>query len=139
MQVRNITTASIAHITAIASAAGMEERAIVQALPALQAQFRGWDREDIKATIMVNYAAVVGVELKVQGSGRIVWPAEAGTAKKACNRLITRIMGDAVTEKQEVEVPEELLIAARKLAKLAQQYEGARGLASKALAQAFAE
>ena len=38
----------------------------------------------------------------------------------------------------EVEVPAELLAAAAKLAKLAAQYEGARSLASKALARAFA-
>ena len=39
---------------------------------------------------------------------------------------------------EEVEVPAELLAAAVKLQKLAAQYEGARSLASKALALAFA-
>lgn len=38
----------------------------------------------------------------------------------------------------EVEIPEELLAAAAKLAKLANEYEGARSLAAKALAAAFA-
>ena len=41
--------------------------------------------------------------------------------------------------KEEVEIPAELLAAAAKLAKLAQQYKGARSLASKALAQAFTQ
>ena len=38
----------------------------------------------------------------------------------------------------EVEIPAELLAAAAKLAKLANEYEGARSLAAKALAAAFA-
>lgn len=41
--------------------------------------------------------------------------------------------------KEELEVPAELLAAAAKLAKLAAQYDGARSLASKALALAFAK
>jgi hypothetical protein len=42
-------------------------------------------------------------------------------------------------ETEDVIIPQELLAAAAKLAKLAQQYEDARKLASKALAQAFAK
>jgi hypothetical protein len=59
-------------------------------------------------------------------------------AKKALQRLVKDIVG-ASNDKVEVEVPAELLAAAEKLAKLAAQYEGARSLASKALAQAFAK
>lgn len=42
-------------------------------------------------------------------------------------------------ETEEVEIPAELIAAAQRLAKLAQQYEGARKLASRALATAFAK
>ena len=136
MQVRNINTASINSITAIARAASAEERATLDALPVLRAQFRGWDREDIKATVQVNWAAVVGVELKVQGSGRIVWPADAGTAKKACNRLIARIMGDSESQRESIEVPPHIAALAAKLVKACGEYEAAGRLLATAVAQA---
>ena len=60
-------------------------------------------------------------------------------AKKALQRLVKDIVGKSDDKSEEIEVPAELLAAAAKLAKLAQQYEGARSLASKALAQAFAK
>ena len=61
-------------------------------------------------------------------------------AKKATQRLLKDICGDASSGKQEeVEVPAEIIEAAKKLAKLAQKYEGARSLASKAVAIAFAQ
>jgi hypothetical protein len=69
-------------------------------------------------------------------------------ADKAFKRAMEDLMGDAdakVSAKsegeaaEEVEIPEELLKAAQRLAKLAQQYEGARKLASRALATAFAK
>lgn len=62
------------------------------------------------------------------------------TAKKQNDRLAAAIIGVTVNkERDEVEIPAELLAAAAKLAKLAAQYEGARSLASKALAQAFTQ
>lgn len=57
--------------------------------------------------------------------GAITGAAKRGTSNKA----------DA---EAEVEIPAELLAAAAKLAKLANEYEGARSLASRALAAAFA-
>ncbi len=69
-------------------------------------------------------------------------------ADKAFKRAMEDLMGDAdakVSAKaegeaaEEVEIPEELIKAAQRLAKLAQQYEGARKLASRALATAFAK
>lgn len=58
-------------------------------------------------------------------------------AKKALQRLLAAIYPES-DRKEEIEVPEELLKAAAVLAKLAAKYEGARSLASKALAQSFA-
>ncbi len=69
-------------------------------------------------------------------------------ADKAFKRAMEDLMGDAdakVSAKaegeaaEEYEIPEELLKAAQRLATLAQQYEGARKLASRALATAFAK
>jgi hypothetical protein len=59
-------------------------------------------------------------------------------AKKALQRLVKDICGES-NNRDEVEIPAELLAAAAKLAKLAAEYENSRSLASKALAQAFAK
>lgn len=58
-------------------------------------------------------------------------------ASRALKRLTADLMGEQAP-KVDVEVPAELFAAAAKLAKLASEYEGARSLASKALAAAFA-
>jgi hypothetical protein len=42
-------------------------------------------------------------------------------------------------ETEELEIPAEILKAAERLAKLCNEYEGARKLASTAIAQAFAK
>lgn len=63
---------------------------------------------------------------------------EGEAATKAWNRLTANIMG-TTAESEEVEVPAELIKAAKALAKLASEYEGARSLASKALAKAWTE
>ncbi len=69
-------------------------------------------------------------------------------ADKAFKRAMEDLTGDADSKPsnksesgaaEEVEIPAELLAAAQRLAKLAQQYEGARKLASRALATAFAK
>ena len=64
---------------------------------------------------------------------RVVMLMLAGTTRHAESKKNTS------TREEETEVPAELLAAAAKLAKLAAQYEGARSLASKALALAFAK
>jgi hypothetical protein len=68
-------------------------------------------------------------------------------ADKAFKRAMEDLMGDADAkvsakaegEAEEYEIPEELLKAAQRLATLAQQYEGSRKWASRALAAAFAK
>ena len=52
--------------------------------------------------------------------------------------LANDIAGKTSESVEEIEVPEEVLKAAERLAKLCAQYEGARKLASTAIAQAFA-
>ena len=63
-------------------------------------------------------------------------------AKTGLRDIVGAITGAAKrgnkAEEVEVEIPAELIAAAAKLAKLANEYEGARSLASRALAAAFA-
>jgi hypothetical protein len=66
-------------------------------------------------------------------------------ADKAFKRAMQDLTGDADAkvsakgEAEEYEIPEDLLKAAQRLATLAQQYEGSRKWASRALAAAFAK
>jgi hypothetical protein len=87
-------------------------------------------------------AQYYGITLSVAATGRTAFPADhadAQTARQALSRLVRAVIGSEGAKREEVEVPAELLKAAAKLAKLAQQYEGSRSLASKALAAAFAK
>jgi hypothetical protein len=143
MNVIKLNPASITAITDVAKAGAAEERATLAGLPALRKQFAGCTREQIRDTVALNYGKVVGLkeEHMTKKTGAIVFPKGWETPKRACNRLIERILGESSdrAEREEIEVPEELLAAAAKLAKLAQQYEGARKLANKAVALAFAK
>ena len=100
----------------------------------LQAEFKGSDRDTIKEIVCPLAAKKYGAEY-VDGK----WVDSKCAAKRYANRLIAAIMGTASNATEEVEVPAELLAAAAKLAKLAKEYKDARSLASKALAQAFAQ
>jgi hypothetical protein len=100
----------------------------------LQAEFKGSDRDTIKEIVCPLAAKKYGAEY-VDGK----WVDSKCAAKRYANRLIAAIMGKASNATEEVEIPAELLAAAAKLAKLANEYKDARSLASKALAQAFAK
>lgn len=80
------------------------------------------------------------VPLVTKSTGKVVFDSSAAkyeTARKRVQRLVAAVFPKAPGE--EVEIPAELLNAAKALAKLANEYEGSRSLASKALAQAFAK
>ena len=80
------------------------------------------------------------VPLVTKSTGKIVFDSSAPkyeTARKRVQRLIAFVYPKDPGE--EIEIPAELLAAAAKLAKLAHEYEGARSLASKALAAAFSK
>ena len=81
-----------------------------------------------------------GVPLIEKKTGRIVFDSSAEkyeTARKRVQRLVKAIYETAKSE--EIEIPAELLKLAQALAKAANEYEGSRSLAAKALAQAFAK
>jgi hypothetical protein len=107
---------------------------------------KGMTHDQVRAVILPIVSAKFAVALK-DGEGKAkgtkVLDKDAPkyeAAKKATQRLLKDICGDASSgKKEEVEVPEELIEAAKKLAKLAQKYEGAKSLASKAVAIAFTQ
>ena len=84
-----------------------------------------------------------GIVLTRKETGRLVFPADHASSEAArqdLSRLVRSVMGAGANKaSEEIDIPEELLAAARKLAKLANEYEGSRKLASKALAAAFAK
>jgi hypothetical protein len=145
MSVIKLSSASIAAIQAVATADATAERATLAALPVLRAEFAGVDRDVIRATVIVNFAGAWGITLKVQGTGRVVFPkddARSETAKKACNRFLERLLADgegSARTAEEIAVPPHIAKLAKQLAQACAEYEGARKLASTAVAQAFAK
>ena len=80
------------------------------------------------------------VPLVTKSTGKVVFDSSAAkyeTARKRVQRLIAAVFPKAKGE--DIEIPAELLKAAAVLAKLANEYEGSRSLAAKALAAAFAK
>jgi hypothetical protein len=86
----------------------------------------------------------------VQGTGRFEGTmvldsehAKYQACRKALQRIVSDVLGAASSGHQEpaeeIEIPAAILAAAEKLAKLCAEYEGARKLASTAVAQAFAK
>ena len=136
-------TQTIVH-TALDSAFSYAER-----IAELQKQFKGKDAEAIRKALLPHVASYTkyGVPL-VDGSGKAEGTkvldkehANYEACRKALGRLVKAILGEssgATEAAEEIEVPEEILKAAQRLAKLCAEYEGARKLASTAVAQAFA-
>ena len=98
----------------------------------------------VRVVLLPHVAAYYGVPVVVSESNRNKGAQSldreaAGyeAAKKALQRLTADVIGPK-GQKEEIEIPAEVLAAAARLAKLANQYEGARSLASRALAAAFA-
>jgi len=115
----------------------------LKALPEVKAaQAKG--RDALRDLLLPHVAAFYSVPLVTSESnrnkGQQVMDREHASfeaASRALKRLVADLMGEQAP-KVDVEIPAELLAAAAKLAKLASEYEGARSLASKALAAAFA-
>ena len=115
-----------------------------EAVVALRKDFKGKATDAVRTGLLPHVAAFYAVPV-VDGAGKATGTkvldkdaTKYEAAKKALQRLTKDIVGATDGKAEEVEIPAELLAAAAKLAKLAAQYEGARSLASKALAQAFA-
>jgi hypothetical protein len=139
--IKTLSTSAVSAIQTVAVSASHHEKATLAALPVLQAEFRGVDRDVIRDTVIVNFAAAVGITLNVAKSGRITFPADADTAKRACNRFIQRIMGDTKPKAKpdSIEVPAHIAKLAAQLVAACNEYEESRKLASTAVAQAFSK
>jgi hypothetical protein len=119
-----------------------------EGIESLRTTYKGQPADVVRAALLPEVAsfpkyAVPLVAGAGKAEGTLVLDKDAPkyeAAKKALQRLVKDIVGASNDKVEvEVEVPAELLAAAAKLAKLAAEYEGARSLASKALAQAFAK
>ena len=116
-------------------------------IESLRTTYKGQTTEAIRAALLPDVAsfpkyAVPLVDGAGQATGTKVLDtthANYAACRNALGRLVSDIVGKTSNATEEIEIPAELLAAAAKLAKLAAQYEGARSLASKALAVAFAK
>ena len=116
----------------------------------LRTTFKGKEREAITKAIIGDVASHPKYKVPmVQGTGRFegTLVLDKEHAKyQACRKAVQRIVGDIMGKSsgtqeaaEAIEVPAEILKAAERLAKLCAEYEGARKLASTAIAQAFAK
>ncbi len=113
----------------------------------LRKDFKGKDAQAIRTALLPHVAShpkyqvpVVKGEGKAEGTMVLDKEHKAYEAcRKALQRLVNDIVGKSDGATEEIEVPEEILKAAQRLAKLCAEYEGARKLASTAVAQAFAK
>lgn len=116
-------------------------------IESLRTTYKGQTPDSIRAALLADVAsfpkyAVPLVAGAGKAEGKLVLDKEHANyeaCRKALSRLVNDIVGKSSNATEEIEVPAELLAAAAKLAKLAAEYEGARSLASKALAMAFAK
>lgn len=116
-------------------------------IDALRTTFKGQTPDAIRAALLPDVACYVKYAVPiVDGEGKAVGTkvldkthAKYEACRKALGRLVSDIVGKSSGATEEIEIPAEILAAAAKLAKLCAEYEGARKLASTALAQAFAK
>jgi hypothetical protein len=116
-------------------------------IAALQALFKGKAPDAIRTALLPDVASYKKYAVPlIAGSGKaegtMVLDSEHPkyeACRKTLGRMVKDIVGETHSKTEEIEVPAEVLAAAAKLAKLCAQYEGARKLASTAIAQAFAE
>ena len=133
-------------INAIITAALNAAKSYAEAIEAARnhPECKGKDADALRPVllpIVAGYYAVPVKEGEGKAKGRKVLDKEA-PKYEACNKALQRLIADIVgktSAKDEVEIPAEVLAAAAKLVKLANEYEGARSLAARALAAAFAK
>jgi len=117
----------------------------------LRKTFKGKARDVVTKALIGDVASHPKYQVPmVQGTGRFegTMVLDSEHAKyQACRKALQRIVSDIVATEssgatepaEEIEIPAAILAAAEKLAKLCAEYEGARKLASTAVAQAFAK
>lgn len=132
------TTTLNALIIAAYKAADAADAAIAAVVPKLAKLGPDKARAACLAAASTHYRVPL-IDGAGKATGQKVLDREAANyeaAKKRVQRLLAAAFPKA---REDVEVPAELIRAAKALAKLANEYEGARALAAKALAAAFAK
>lgn len=136
------------NVNAVVHAALIAAHSYGDRIAELRTHYQGKAQDEVRTALLPIVASfdkyqvpVIDGKGKAKGS-KVLDKAHANyeACKKALQRLTADICGDAAgkTEEEEIEIPEEILAAAAALAALCQEYEGARKLASKAVALAFA-
>jgi hypothetical protein len=98
------------------------------------------DRETFESLAREACSVRYDVPLVTKSTGKVVFDSSAPkyeTARKRLQRLMAEVF--PTNQREDVEIPAELLKLAQALAKAANEYEGARSLAAKALAASFAK
>ncbi len=106
-----------------------------EAIEALKADCAGVAKPDAREAMLPVVAAFYKVDVVDGKLSRESAKYEA--AKKALQRMLADVYPDASGSREEIEIPAEILKAAKALAKLCAEYEGAKTLAAKALAKSF--
>jgi hypothetical protein len=106
------------------------------AITALRKDCKGLEREAVREAMLPCVAAFYAVEV-VEGK-LSTESLQYAAAKQALYRLLKDVCPSSEM-KEEVAIPAAILKAAKELALLCAKYEGAKSLASKALATAFAK
>lgn len=135
----NINTLTIA---AIKAAESFNDRVVALRAALPKPVLR--DAAKVADALRGGVAQHYGVELEIKGTGRAVFPSAhkaTPAAKQTLKRLVKAVMGESNNRKETeaIEVPAHIAKLAAQLAKACAEYEGARKLASTAVAQAFAE
>ena len=105
------------------------------AIAALRKDCKGLDRAAGREAMLPCVAAYHSVEVV---EGKLSTESKSyEAAKKALQRLLKDVYPES-SAKEEVAIPAEILKAAKVLALLCAQYEGAKSLAAKAVGKAFA-
>ena len=106
------------------------------AITALRKDCEGLEREAVREAMLPCVAAYYAVEVV---DGKLSTESKKyEAAKRALYRLLKDVCPSSEM-KEEVAIPAAVLKAAKELALLCAKYEGAKSLASKALATAFAK
>ena len=119
--------------------------AYAKAVQGLRNELQGRDATQVRATLLPHVAAFYSVAV-IDGAGKATGTkvldkdaTKYEAAKKALQRLGADILGKSANKAEEVAIPASVQRLAKLLALECAKYEGARSLASKAVAEAFAK
>lgn len=131
-------------VSATLNAAHAYGKGVAALRDAAKAQLKGtMSRDTVRDMLLAPVAAYYGVTLqdKARGEGKTMDKDAKGyeAAKKALQRLTSDVMGKTAEASDQLEVPEAMMVLARKLVAEGAKYEQAAKLIATAIAAAKAE